>query len=102
MKQSPAEATYSNCVILIPNWYKGKAVGKDLLNAATALTKCFTPKQNDTDLRKKTELSSEPINFCAGGLGEALRPPVGGLGGSPPSRVFLINDDFWLNTNFIK
>ncbi len=28
------------------------------------------------------------MNLCAGGLGEALRPPVGGLGGNPPIWVF--------------
>jgi hypothetical protein len=39
---------------------------------------------NVTDLRNQlTEL-----NPCAGGLGEALRPPVGGLGGNVPQSGF--------------
>jgi hypothetical protein len=32
------------------------------------------------------------IKPCAGGLGEALIPRVGGLGGRPPSWVFLKNN----------
>jgi hypothetical protein len=48
---------------------------------------------NVTDLRNQlTEL-----NPCAGGLGEALRPPVGGLGGNVPQSGFFKNDYFRLN-----
>jgi len=46
---------------------------------------------NVTDLRKVIT----PINPCAGGVGEALRPPLGGLGGNVPQvRVLPTNDHF--------
>ncbi len=38
------------------------------------------------------------MNPCAGGLGEALRPPVGGLGGNPSIWVFLRNNQFFLKS----
>jgi len=49
---------------------------------------------NGTDLR--TLITS--LYPCAGGLGEALRPPMGGLGGTPPSMVFRKNDYFSLKS----
>ena len=48
---------------------------------------------NVTDLRKVIT----PINPCAGGLGEALRPPIGGFGESPPIMVFLQTTIFRLS-----
>ena len=53
------------------------------------------PKPNGTDLKTLIPL---PINPYGGGLGEAFRPPVGGLGGSPPIRVFPKNDNFSLKS----
>ncbi|MBW4545566.1 MAG: hypothetical protein KME25_14130 [Symplocastrum torsivum CPER-KK1] len=54
-------------------------------------------KWNVTDLMNEFNLCYLSINPCAGGLGEALRPPMGGLGGSPPSRVFLRTITFRLS-----
>jgi hypothetical protein len=41
---------------------------------------------NSTDFKKSTQR----IKPLPRGLGEALRPPVGGLGGMPPKTGFFI------------